>query len=151
MIAELATLSIALTAHAVAAEEACPGAWARLLQHAGSYDTDSILNDREVAAALSRLLGAERDHLLANLSVRGAADLVSCDLVIEGNADHRGAEENGIVAISLTQGSVAAAMLSAGRIKIYRGRRRLLRGADRDQGLARRGDVGLQLSFRSAV
>jgi hypothetical protein len=115
-IAACSTLS---TPHDAAAQDVCPGAWARLLPYAGSYDTDALLGDRDVAAALSSLLGAQRDHLLANLSVRGAADLVSCNLVIEGNADHRGGEENAIVAISLGSGTVAAAMLSDGRVKIY--------------------------------
>jgi hypothetical protein len=65
------------------------------------------------------LLGTELEHLLENLSVRGSADLKSCELVIEGNADHRGGEENGIVAVSLYSGTVAAGLFSGGRFTLY--------------------------------
>jgi hypothetical protein len=87
--------------------------------YAGSYDTDALLNDPAVAAAIQELLGSERDHLFANIAVRGSVDLISCDLVLSGNADHMGGEEDGIVSINVYSGSAAAAIHTAGRIDVY--------------------------------
>jgi hypothetical protein len=101
------------------AQQACEGKLSRLFEHAGGYDTDAILDDPLVAVELRRLLGSELEHLRENLGVRGGADLKSCDLVIEGNANHRGTEENGIVTVNLVSGAVAAGILSAGRITLY--------------------------------
>ncbi len=101
------------------AGEVCPGRWSHLMIYAGSDETNQLLDEPKVSTALKALMGSELNHLRHNLDVRGAADLRGCDLVLEGNAPHAGGEENGIVSISLYSGTVAAAILSGGRITIY--------------------------------
>jgi hypothetical protein len=102
-----------------AASQGCEGALVRLMPYAGSYDADAVLNDPDVAAALARLMGGELAHLQANINVRGAVDLVECHLVVQGNADHAGGEEDGIVAVSVYAGTVAAAVHSGGGTAVY--------------------------------
>ena len=112
-------LQFLMLSPAVQAQVNCDGKWARLNAYAGSYDTDAVLNDSEVKAAIAKLLGSETEHFLANLSVRGMADLIGCNLVIEGNADHGGGEENALLVVTIADGSVTVGMLTQGRFKIY--------------------------------
>jgi hypothetical protein len=99
----------------------CEGKWARLSVYAGSYDIDPVLNDSEVSVALTKMLGSERAHLLENLNVGGVIDLISCNLVIDGNAAHRGGEENAVLVLKLFDGTITAGMLTEGRIRIFTG------------------------------
>lgn len=101
------------------AQPACPGPLAHLLPYAGTYQTDQLFADPAVAAALQRLLGPAVDHLRRNVSVTGTVDLVACNLVISGNAEHQGGLEQGIVAINLVTGAPAAAIQTQGRIEVY--------------------------------
>ena len=101
------------------AQEGCAGTLSRLMPYAGTYEDGRILDDPTVARALRRLMGAELEHLRANVSVRGPVDLISCDLVISGNAPHQGGSEEAIVAVNVSTGRVAAAIHSAGRIVVY--------------------------------
>lgn len=112
-------LLLSLAVLAAHAQEACPGTHAHLLAYAGTYQTQQLLAEPAVAAALAHLVGAELAHLHSNLSVTGSIDLIGCDLVIAGNADHAGGIEQGIVAVRLYDGKVAAAMLTEGRIDVY--------------------------------
>jgi hypothetical protein len=97
----------------------CPGTSSGLLSYAGTYLTDQLLEEPEVTTALRHLLGTELDHLKQNISVTGPVDLVSCTLVVSGNADHSGGLEDGILTIDLWDGSVAAAIHTADRIDVY--------------------------------
>lgn len=115
----LCVLALLLAALLAPAAQACTGKLARMLAYTGEYKTAEVLNDPAVAAVLKRLLGSELAHLKRNLGVTGPVDLISCDLVVSGNAPHQGGEENAIVDISVYSGSVAAAILSRGKIAIY--------------------------------
>ncbi|MGH8127148.1 MAG: hypothetical protein ACRETC_02120 [Gammaproteobacteria bacterium] len=99
--------------------DACTGKLVRLLTYAGEYKTTQLLNAAVVGDALKRLLGSEFAHLKRNLDVSGPVDLVSCDLIIAGNAPHQGGEENAIIVINVYSGAVAAAILSQSKIAIY--------------------------------
>lgn len=101
------------------AESGCTGKAAGLLDYAGTYRSAQLLDETTVAAALHRLLGPELARLRRNLAVAGPVDLVSCNLVVAGNAEHAGGDENAIVAVNVASGGVAAAILSRGRISIY--------------------------------
>jgi len=117
----LAALALTLSACTApeAASQGCEGTAAHLMSYAGSYDTDAFLNEPEVSAAIARLMGGERDHLLANVAVRGSIDLVGCELVISGNAEHQGGEEDGVVSFSLGAGTASAALRSGGAFHVY--------------------------------
>jgi hypothetical protein len=119
LIAVVILLQATVFMRQVPAQANCEGKWARLSAYAGSYDTDAVLDDSDVKAAISKMLGTEAEHFLANLSVRGTADLIGCNLVIEGNADHAGGEEHALLVVELASGTVTAGMLTAGRFKIY--------------------------------
>lgn len=79
-----------------------------------TLDADPAVYDR-----LRRLPPAVLAHLHRNLEVRGPVDLVSCHLVVNGNAAHEGGMENAIVDVDLYSGEVTAALLSQGRITLY--------------------------------
>lgn len=101
--------------------ETCSGSLSDLVAYAGSDETDQLLGDSRVSAALKKTLGPELEHLLQNLSVKGSVDLIGCQLVISGNANHKGGEENGIVSIDLYSGVVTAAILSGKGIAVFTG------------------------------
>lgn len=101
------------------AQSVCSGKLAGLMPYAGTYRSRQLLDEPKVSSALSQLLGAEVAHLKNNLNVTGPVDLISCNLVISGNAPHRGGEEEAIVAISLYSARVTAAISSKGHINIY--------------------------------
>lgn len=96
--------------------------------HAGEYGSAKVLGDPVINDALKRLLGPELVHLQRNLQVSGPVDLISCDLVISGNAEHQGGEENAIVAIDIHTGAIAAAIMSQGEIAIYADTRKTMAG-----------------------
>ena len=98
---------------------ACSGKHADWVRYAGTRDQHKLLAEPLVVAQLRRLPASVRRHLLRNLAVTGSIDLVSCDLVIAGNAEHMGGAENAIVDINLYSGTLSAAILSRGRIDIY--------------------------------
>ena len=114
-----AILCATLLSPVVLAQPACPGTLAHLLPHAGTYQTDQVLADSVVSASLRRLLGAKAEHVRRNVSVTGAVDLIACHLVIAGNAEHQGGMEQGIIAINLITGAVAAALTTGGRIEVF--------------------------------
>lgn len=115
----ITALFLLASAPVASAQEGCAGRLTRLVRYAGTYDDYRILNDRAVAAALQRVVGADLDHLMENLGVRGPADYISCHLVISGLAPHSGGSEDGIVAVNVTTGAVSAAIHSEGRITVY--------------------------------
>jgi hypothetical protein len=88
---------------------------------AGSYNTEGFLNEPAVRAELQKLLGPELDHLMHNLNVRGAVDLSSETLSVNGNAPHQGTEEEAIVCVTVLplKTIVEAGIFSKGAITVY--------------------------------
>lgn len=119
LVAALAAANLVLPAAACACSSS--GKLAGLLHYAGqSRGADGGMDaDPAVLAHLQRLPDEVRAHLHRNLDVQGTVDLVSCHLVIEGNAAHEGGLENAILDVNLYSGAVTAGLLSGGRITIY--------------------------------
>jgi hypothetical protein len=94
---------------------------AMIAKWAGSYNTEGFLTEPVVRRELQELLGAEMDHLLHNLNVRGAVDLSSETLSVNGNAPHQGTEEEAIVCVTVLPRDtiVEAAILSKQTISVY--------------------------------
>jgi hypothetical protein len=90
-----------------------------LREFAGNEDTDALLNHPAVRPQLERLLGEELPHLMRNLDVRGAVDVLSGELVVDGNAPHQGTEEEAVVCVNIYGLEVNAAILSEGAITVY--------------------------------
>jgi len=93
--------------------------FSHLKQYGGDYYSDQVLDDAKVNPILKKMMGKEYQHLRDNLSVTGAVDVISGDLVIQGNADHQGGIEMAIFDISLYSGIIRTAILSNGKITIY--------------------------------
>jgi hypothetical protein len=94
---------------------------AMIAKYAGSYDTDAFLKEPAVRGELQKLLGAELDHLLRNLNVRGAVDLSGETLSVNGNAPHQGTEEEAIVCATVLplKTIVESAILSEGAVTVF--------------------------------
>lgn len=93
---------------------------AMLAKYAGSYDTDAFLKEPAVRAELLKLLGAEMNHLVHNLSVKGSVDLIGATLSVSGNAPHQGTEEKAVVCVTPFNMMVeAAAILSKGAVTVF--------------------------------
>lgn len=88
-------------------------------RYAGNYDTDALLRESFVSGALDTLLGAEKQHFMENLDVRGSVDLVSGVLSLAGNAVHGGGEEEAVLCLEPRNCTVSAGLLSAGEITVY--------------------------------
>jgi hypothetical protein len=86
---------------------------------AGNYDVDAFFALPGIRDELHELLGAELDQLFTNLDVKGDIDLVRGALSVAGNAVHGGTEEEAVVCVMPATLAVHAAILSAGRIRIY--------------------------------
>jgi len=93
--------------------------WSHLKQYGGEYYSDQVLDDAKVNPVLKKMMGKEYKHLRDNLSVTGAVDVISGDIVIQGNADHMGGEEMAILDINLYTSVIRTAILSKGKITIY--------------------------------
>lgn len=98
------------------------GKLSALIRYAGSdRSSGGILLDQDpaVQAFVMRLPAKERAHLERNLDVRGPVDLISCHLVLSGNAIHQGRVEDAILDVSLYSGWITAAIHSGGHVHIY--------------------------------
>lgn len=89
---------------------------ARLIDYAGSYETDQLLADTRVAPLLQRIAGDQLEHLQENLNVIGSVDLVSGWLKAAGNAPHGGTEEEAVVCVNPDRAEAHAAIFSKGEI-----------------------------------
>lgn len=88
-------------------------------KYAGNDDYNALLNDPEVRAKLQRLVGGQMGLLRHNLSVTGSVDLVGGALSVNGNAPHRGGEDEAVVCVAPYGPVVQAAIASKGRITVY--------------------------------
>ncbi|MCP5371514.1 MAG: hypothetical protein H6907_07225 [Hyphomicrobiales bacterium] len=86
----------------------------------GTYGYDRVLGDPAVAAALAALTGgADARTIAANMAVAAPIEFMDASLVLRGNAPHRGGEEEALVMVRLFDGTVRAALLHGGRMKLY--------------------------------
>jgi hypothetical protein len=97
-----------------ATAQACSktGKLARLMHYAGNYSSgtpDPLDKNPAVQDWLRHLPASVRVHLKRNLDVRGPVNLVDCHLVLSGNADHMGGEENAILDVNLYSGAISSA------------------------------------------
>jgi hypothetical protein len=86
---------------------------------AGNYDIDAFFALPGIRTELHDLLGPEFNLLMTNLDVKGDIDLVRGALSVAGNAVHGGPEEEAVVCVMPADLAVHAAILSAGRIRVY--------------------------------
>src|SRR6185503_18061733 len=112
---------VMVIAAAAAAQGNESTARAMIAKWAGSYNTEGFLKEPAVRGELQKLLGAEMDHLLLNLNVKGAVDLSGETLSVNGNAPHQGTEEEAIVCATILplKTIVEAAILSKGAVTVY--------------------------------
>ena len=92
-----------------------------LKKYIGNPDTDALLKEPAVRAQLEALLGKQLPKLIANLNVKGEVELSNGALMLNGNAPHKGGEEEAIVCIA-DAGPVPyveAAIFSKGKVAIF--------------------------------
>ena len=92
-----------------------------LTKYVGTPRSYEMLKEPTVRPQLEALLGKQLPTLMRNLDVRSDVDLIGGALAIDGNANHKGGEEEAIVCISDTAPVplVEAAILSKGRVTIF--------------------------------
>ncbi|MDP9422113.1 MAG: hypothetical protein M3Q19_04650 [Pseudomonadota bacterium] len=110
-----AAVFLAMLAASTTAEAACPGQFAKLTSLAGG-PRDQFLTHPAVSQRMTRLMGQELTHLKKNLSVAGPVALIHCELVVEGNAPHKGGEQNAILSFNLYSGITTVAILDGRRV-----------------------------------
>jgi hypothetical protein len=92
-----------------------------LKKYIGNPDTDALLKEPAVRSRLEAMLGTQMPQLMRNLNVRSDVELVGGALALQGNAPHKGGEEEAIVCIA-DQGPtphVEAAVFSKGRVTVF--------------------------------
>ena len=86
----------------------------------GRHDTDGLLKEPAVKAALQRVVGSQAAKLMQNIAVRGDVAYDGGSLVIVGNANHKGGEEEGVVCvIPFGPALVEAGIFSRGKVTVY--------------------------------
>ena len=95
------------------------GRLGHLAAYIGTYRYDKVLDDPAVRAALVSLGGTETDVIVENLTVAAPIDFISGQLVLRGNAPHRGGLEEAIVLVRIFDGTVRAALLHQGHMSLY--------------------------------
>ncbi|HEY9538987.1 MAG TPA: hypothetical protein VIS03_15445 [Kiloniellaceae bacterium] len=115
----LAILPAAAPAHAEEIDWKA-GKLGHLAPHIGTYRYDAVLGDPAVKATLEALVGADLAAVIAtNLTVAGPIDFVGGHLVLRGLAPHQGGEEEAIVLIKIFDGTLRAALLHEGRMRLF--------------------------------
>jgi hypothetical protein len=110
---------VTVFAEAAAAQGDAASGRAMIGKYAGSYATGAFLKEPAVHTELQKLLGAEMSHLMDNLNVKGAVDLSGETLSVNGNAPHKGTEEEAIVCVTPFNMTVEAAILSNGTVTVF--------------------------------
>lgn len=90
-------------------------------KYVGNPDTDALLKEPSVRPQLEALLGKQLPKLIVNLNVKGSVELVGGALTVNGNAPHKGGEEEAVVCIA-DQGPVPyveAAIFSRGKVTVF--------------------------------
>jgi hypothetical protein len=95
----------------------CTGELAELASYAGG-SASAFLENPTVSSRVSSL-GIDLTRLKSSLAVSGVVDLINCELVVEGNAAHRGGEQNAILSLSLYSGIMTVGMLDEGRVRLW--------------------------------
>jgi hypothetical protein len=108
----------AMLALASPASAMCTGDLAALARYAGG-DPLRFLEDPAVRSRATTLMGNDFTRLRTNLAVSGTVALIDCELVVEGNALHRGGELAAILSLSLYSGIMTVGMLDHGRVLIW--------------------------------
>ena len=116
-VAAVATLA---AASALAQGSAAPGR-PLLKKYIGNPDTDALLREPAVRSQLEAMLGKQLPKLIANLNVKGDVELVGGALTLNGNAPHKGGEEEAIVCIADAGPTpyVEAAIFSKGKVTVF--------------------------------
>jgi hypothetical protein len=117
----LATCALALLLSVPIAASAQAPTRPLLKKYIGNPDTDALLKEPAVRAQLEAMLGKQLPTLIRNLNVKGDVELVGGALTLNGNAPHRGGEEEAIVCIA-DQGPVPyveAAIYSKGKVSVF--------------------------------
>ena len=92
-----------------------------LKKYIGNPDTDALLKEPAVRAQLEAMLGKQLPKLIQNLNVKGDVELINGALALNGNAPHKGGEEEAVVCIA-DQGPVPyveAAIYSNGKVTVF--------------------------------
>jgi hypothetical protein len=95
------------------------GKLGHLAPYIGTYRYDAILDDPAVKSALRTLAGADTAHIVANLDVASPIAFVGGNLVLRGNAPHRGGLDEAIVLVMIYDGTVRAALLHDRQMKLF--------------------------------
>lgn len=116
----LAALLLASIALSFDAAAACAGKLASLQSYAGKYLSHAdLLRAPALDEILARLPGDQRQRLQRNLDVSGPIQLADCHLAVAGNAPHMGTEQDAMLDVDMTSGTVTAAIHAGGRIDVY--------------------------------
>ena len=92
-----------------------------LKKYIGNPDTDAQLKEPAVSSQLETMLGKQLPTLIRNLNVKGDAELSNGALTLNGNAPHKGGEEEAVVCIA-DAGPVPyveAAIYSKGKVTVF--------------------------------
>ncbi len=108
----------AMIALAAPSSAACTGEFAELARYAGG-DPRRFLEDRAVSSRAAALMANDLARVRTSLAVSGAVDLINCELVVQGNARHRGGEQNAILSFSLYSGIMTVGILDRDRVIIW--------------------------------
>jgi hypothetical protein len=116
-----AIVAILFAAGAVRAEEIDwkQGKLQHLARVIGTYTYQPVLGDPAVAAALRGLAGDDVEIIIDNLQVAAPIDFIAGHLVLRGLAPHQGGREEATVWVKIYDGTVRAALLHAGAMKLF--------------------------------
>jgi hypothetical protein len=97
------------------------GALARLTRYIGTYRYDEVLADTDVSATLNRMMSPkEKSVLRENMQVMSPIAFSGTHLVLKGNKPHAGGSDEAVVAISLEDGALHAAVMHNGKVIQYK-------------------------------
>jgi hypothetical protein len=86
----------------------------------GWHDSDGLMKEPAVRAELQRVVSNQLPRLMQNINVRSSIDHYGGSLMINGNAPHKGGEEEGVVCVNPYAPSlVEAAIFSQGKITVF--------------------------------
>jgi hypothetical protein len=96
----------------------CPGQYSKMRDLAGG-DADKLIRSAFVLPRIHRIMGPLAPQYIEALDVNNGVSLVSCELVVEGNAKHKGGVNEAILSFRLYDGAISAGVLDGGKVTIF--------------------------------
>ena len=117
-----AAILISFTGAAMAEEDSLDmkkGKWSALTQHIGTYEYDTVLNDKGVKKELDKLLKGQTLDLKQQFGVTAPIGFQNDCLILKGNQENQADTNRAYMEACVGEGTINLVLYNNGKINVY--------------------------------